>query len=65
LPEDIRPYGTPRNPHSRKELWKSQDHLQEIENMKDPKWYPRDTTKNIYSQPDYVKPRGDEKIDSL
>jgi hypothetical protein len=24
IPEDIRPFGTPRNPHSRKELWKSQ-----------------------------------------
>ena len=28
LPEDIRPFNTPRNPHARAELWKSQSQIQ-------------------------------------
>jgi hypothetical protein len=27
IPEDIRPFGTPRNPFSRSYLWKSQEQL--------------------------------------
>lgn len=51
LPEDIRPYDTPRNPHCRKELWKSQDNLQEEIEMRNPEWYPKNTIYNIYNQP--------------
>ena len=51
IPEDIRPYNTPRNPHARKELWKSQDQLHEELQMRNPEWYPKDTQFNIYNQP--------------
>jgi len=50
IPEDERPYPTPRNPHCRKELWKSQDSLQEQEILRDETWYPKDTKYNIYNQ---------------
>lgn len=56
IPEDERPFNTPRNPHCRKELWRSQDSLQEQELMKDEKWYPKNTQYNIYNQTDFVKP---------
>lgn len=50
IPEDIRPYNTPRNPHARSELWKSQEQLQMEEDMKDPKWTPGDLKYNIYQK---------------
>ena len=53
LPEDMRPYPTPRNPHARSELWRSQDKLAEDVEMQDPNWYPKDTTLNIYNQKDF------------
>ena len=53
LPEDMRAYDTPRNPHSRKELWKSQDKLHEELQMRNPEWYPKDTKFNIYNQSSY------------
>lgn len=49
IAEDERPYPTPRNPYCRKELWKSQDSLQEHEEMKEESWYPKDTKFNIYN----------------
>lgn len=58
IPEDERPYPTPRNPHCRKELWKSQDSLQEQEILRDENWYPKNTNYNIYNQADFVKPKG-------
>lgn len=50
VPEDIRPFNTPRNPHSRSELWKSQDQLQLEEDMRDPNWTPNDLKYNIYQK---------------
>ena len=38
IPEDIRPFNTKRNPHCRKELWKSQEQLQLEKEMLDPEW---------------------------
>ena len=38
IPEDIRPFDTGRNPHSRAELWKSQDKLTEELEMRSPEW---------------------------
>lgn len=61
LPEDERPYPTPRNPHCRKELWRSQDALQEEELMTSESWYPKDTQFNIYNQPEYQKPKSTTK----
>ena len=55
LPEDMRPYPTPRNPHCRKQLWRSQDVLQQDELMRDEDWYPSDTKFNIYQQKGFVK----------
>ena len=55
IPEDIRPYPIARNPHSRKELWRSQDDIQELISMTEENWYP-ETNYNIYNQPDYKKP---------
>jgi hypothetical protein len=31
IPEDMRPFPTTRNPYSRKELWRSQDDLEQGE----------------------------------
>lgn len=50
LPEDIRPYATPKNPFARKELWKSQDQLHEEIKMRKVDWYPNNTEFNIYNQ---------------
>jgi len=38
IPEDIRPFDTGRNPHSRNELWKSQEQLQQELDMRSPDW---------------------------
>jgi len=57
MPESIRPYPLPRNPHSRKELWKSQDDLQELINMSKENWYP-ESRFNIYRQPTFQKKKG-------
>ena len=53
MPEDERPYPTPRNPFARKELWKSQEQLQEELEMLDENWYPKGTELNIYQQKDF------------
>lgn len=57
IPEDIRPYDTPRNPYARKELWKSQDQLEEELRMRDPNWYPQNTEFNIYNQESFYPPK--------
>jgi hypothetical protein len=57
IPETDRQYPSPRNPYARRELWKSQDQLQEEINMSEESWYPTGTRFNIYRQPDYKKPQ--------
>lgn len=44
LPEDMRPYPSPRNPNCRKELWRSQDDIQEQMDMEAENWFPKMTT---------------------
>lgn len=56
IPESIRPYPTPRNPHCRKELWKNQDDLQEMINMQDPNWTPASSL-DVYNVEGYIKPK--------
>jgi hypothetical protein len=56
LPEDQRAYPTPKNPHARRELWKSQDDLQELINMQKESWYP-ESRLNVYKQKDFHKPK--------
>lgn len=57
IPEDIRPFDTGRNPYARKELWKSQDQLNEELQMRNPNWYPKSTQYNIYNQESFDPPR--------
>lgn len=45
IPEDVRPFGTRKNPYARKELWKSQEQLQLEKEMLDPEWAVPATTK--------------------
>jgi hypothetical protein len=49
IPEDQRPYNIPKNPYCRKELWRSQDDLQQDIFMKEEDWYPNETKYNIYN----------------
>ena len=50
LPEESRPFPSPRHPNARKELWQSQERLQELEEMRDPNWVPLGTKYNIYNR---------------
>jgi len=54
LPENKRAYPVAKNPYARKELWKSQDDLQELINMTKEDWYP-ESKLNIYRQPTFEK----------
>jgi len=56
LPEDERRFPTPKHPQSRRELWQSQEKLQELEYMKDPEWFPEGTRFNIYNNPNWKMP---------
>lgn len=38
IPEDIRPFNTPRNPFARSELYKSQEQIALEKRMLDPNW---------------------------
>lgn len=55
LPEDMREASVPRHPNAKAELWKSQESLQELEDMQDPEWYPQGTSYNIYNQSGWKK----------
>jgi hypothetical protein len=41
LPETARKFPSPRNPNCTTELWKSQEDLDRLEQMKDPNWVPK------------------------
>ncbi|CAD8112635.1 unnamed protein product [Paramecium primaurelia] len=55
IPESDRVFPSPKNPNCRRELWKSQDDIQEQLEMEDENWYPKGTSYNIYQQADYKK----------
>ena len=38
LPDKLRPWPSPRNPHARKELWQSQEHMQDLYDIAKPGW---------------------------
>lgn len=38
IPEDIRPFNTPKNPHANKQLWKGQEKMQIEKEMENPDW---------------------------
>jgi hypothetical protein len=70
LPEDIRPFPSPKHPNCSAELWRSQDAQQEYHEMQgsilpltlDEAWYPGGTSQNIYNQPDYQSPKQQRSI---
>jgi len=53
IPEDMRKMNVPRNPHCRKELFKSQDAIEEEIEMQNEDWYPQDSKFNIYQQKNF------------
>ena len=53
LPEGARKFPTAKNPNCNKELWKSQDDLDRLEQMKDPNWTPDNLEFNIYNNPNF------------
>ena len=55
MPEDLREASVPRHPNAKKELWRSQEKLQELEDLADPEWYPQGTAYNVYNQPDFKR----------
>merc|ERR1711990_1180951 len=48
LPEDERPFPTPKHANANRELFVPQEKLQEIEYYKDPEWVPDNTQHNLY-----------------
>ena len=53
LPDEYRQFPTERNPHARKELWMSQNHLHEINGMEtSTEWVP-ETQFNVYGKKDF------------
>ena len=55
IPEDVRSFGTARNPHASSSKWKPQEDLIEEEEMRDPNWYPKNTHYNVYNKPDFQR----------
>ncbi len=55
IPEDVRPYPSPKNPHASSHMWKSQENLIEEDEMRDPNWYPKETYYNIYNREDFQR----------
>ena len=55
LPEDVRVTESPKHPNASAALWQSQDKLQELEQMKDPEWFPQGTRYNVYNQENWVR----------
>jgi len=56
LPEDERPFPTPKHANANRELYVPQERLQEIEYLKDPEWVPENTKFNIYNNPNWKMP---------
>lgn len=50
IPEDVRPFPSPKNPHASSHKWRPQEDLIEEEEMRDPNWYPKNTYFNIYNR---------------
>jgi len=59
IPEDVRRFPTAKHPQARREIYKSQEKMQELEYMKDPEWIPEGSKYNIYNNPDWKMPRSD------
>ena len=55
IPEGKRRFPTPKHPNCNKELWKSQEDLDRLEDMKRVDWTPEDLEFNIYHDPNFKK----------
>lgn len=64
LPEDMREFPSPRHPNASAELYQSQEKLQQLEDMRDPEWYPQGTKFDVYNQEGWQRKTGSE-VDSL
>lgn len=53
MPEGVRRFPTEKNPHSNRELWKSQEDLDKMEDMKRRDWTPRNIPFNIYGEENF------------
>ena len=63
IPEGVRRFPTEKNPHCNRDLWKSQEDLDNIENMKNPNWTPENIPYNVYGAPNF-KIQSQKQIDS-
>jgi len=59
LPEDERPFPTPKHANANRELFVPQEKLQELEYYKDPEWTPENTQYNVYNNPNWKMPSQD------
>lgn len=55
IPEDARPFPSPKNPHAHSYKWRPQEDLIEEEEMRDPNWYPKNTAFNVYNREDFTR----------
>jgi len=55
IPEDARPFPSPKNPHCSKEFWRPQEDLKEEEEMRDPNWRPKGLYYNVYNEKDFKR----------
>ncbi len=55
IPEDVRPFPSPKNPHAHSYRWRPQEDLIEEEEMRDPNWYPKNTAFNVYNREEFQR----------
>lgn len=55
IPEDVRPFPSPKNPHASSSMWRPQEDLIEEDEMRDPNWYPKGTYYNIYNRGEFER----------
>ena len=53
IPEGLRRFPTEKNPNCNRDLWRSQENADKIEDMKRPDWTPRNLQYNIYGASDF------------
>ena len=53
IPEDARPFPSPKNPHANSYKWRPQEDLIEEDEMRDANWYPKGTNFNIYNKGEF------------
>jgi len=62
IPEDARPFPSPKNPHCSKDMYRPQVDLQDEDEMRDPNWYPKDTHYNIYNQSGFEREQDKKQL---